>query len=149
MAGETQTTTTVKTPNGTSVEVLLRSPDFTTEEKKSMDAEIKSLYPNAIKLRTASIKYNCHSYAWYSQSSNNKYWMNDPSAYMTDGSYTRALRMITGLKGCTFSKTHSVIVSKVDGMEVSKVKSKWGAYGLYEHHPNYSPYIDPVIAYYY
>ena len=39
---------------------------------------------------------------------------------MTDGSYTRAPLLIVGLKGCTFSKTHSVIVSEVDSMGVSK-----------------------------
>ena len=29
----------------------------------------------------ATVKYNCHSYAWYSQAINNQYWINNPQKY--------------------------------------------------------------------
>lgn len=37
----------------------------------------------ATRRATPTVKYNCHSYAWYSQSTANKHWMNSPSKYMS------------------------------------------------------------------
>ena len=60
-----------------------------------MDSYVDNTYYTASVERTATTNYNCHSYAWYSTSSSNTYWMNDPSAYMTDGSYTKRTGNIT------------------------------------------------------
>ena len=48
---------------------------------------MKDNYPNATKLREATTNYNCHSYAWHLQTLPNVFWINDPSPYMTDGSW--------------------------------------------------------------
>ncbi|NCE63148.1 hypothetical protein D1159_00785 [Pseudoflavonifractor sp. 524-17] len=42
-----------------------------------------------MRLSRATPSYNCHSYAWYSQSISNNYWINDPKPYMNDGSYSK------------------------------------------------------------
>ena len=45
-----------------------------------------TLVSEATRIAPSSSKYNCHSYAWYMQSTSNPYWMNDPSSYYTDWS---------------------------------------------------------------
>lgn len=84
------TSTTVKTPKGSSVSVTVFSSDFTASQKTAYNNEFKNSWPNATFVSTSTRMYNCHSYAWYSSSTSNKYWMNDPSKYMSDGSYKNA-----------------------------------------------------------
>lgn len=57
------------------------------QEANAANQSMLSTYPSARLLRSANPSDNCHSYAWYSTSSSNKYWINDPTAYTTDGSY--------------------------------------------------------------
>ncbi len=45
-------------------------------------------YPNAEKLSEPTYRYNCHSYAWYSQDTEtNDLWIDYPSQFYEDGSY--------------------------------------------------------------
>ena len=46
-------------------------------------------YPNAICYGVPTTMYNCHSYAWRN-ATNQQYWMDNPSAYWSDGSYKSA-----------------------------------------------------------
>lgn len=104
--------------------------------------QVKRTYPNATSLREENPAYNCHSYAWYSTSSGNLYWMNSPWAYMTDGSYTRTYSPTNGDKVCYESDDHSAIY-----IRSGVVHSKWGAMGVYQHAPNYSPYDASQLSY--
>lgn len=144
------TTAYVKTPNGTSVEVVRNRPEFTTPEKNAADKEIKNAYPNVTRLRSASNVYNCHSYAWYSTSATNNCWMNDPSAYINDGSY-KAVSVgyeKAGNKVYYNNGEHSAILKTVyEGpvypgrpWELLECTSKWGQYGLYNHRADDCPY---------
>lgn len=66
---------TITTPSGRTVSVLKwnpESPDMSQTTKDNLRNEYLRKYPNSILRREASYKYNCHSYAWYSQS-----WGND------------------------------------------------------------------------
>lgn len=84
----TALTTTVKTPKGTKVYVI-SDGYYGDKWAKAEDAEFKKKYPKATIIRSSDNRYNCHSYAWYNQGTNNRYWMNDPRAYVTDGSYAK------------------------------------------------------------
>lgn len=80
----------VSTPRNSSVLVWTYVDRMTTTQISAYHDEAARLYPNAIRLASATNYYNCHSYAWYSQNVNtNQYWMEDPSLYITDGSYCR------------------------------------------------------------
>lgn len=133
---------TVSTPYWNPVSVM-ELVDMSASEKASADAYMDSRYPNATRLRSATYKYNCHSYAWYSTSTSNVWWMNYPSYYMTEGSYTQTTAA-SGRKIFypTANLQHSGIISSV-GSYV-QVTSKWGAYGLYSHAENNCPYATPT-----
>ena len=78
------------TPRGSYVVVItISDAEFTAQQKEQISATYRKEYPQATIVASASKKYNCHSYAWYLSSTNNKYWMNDPSKYMSDGSYLK------------------------------------------------------------
>lgn len=135
---------TVFTPLLSMVEVY-ELEDMSSGDKNVMDNYMDSRYPNATRLRSATFKYNCHSYAWNSTSTSNKWWMDDPSAYMTDGSYSKT----TAAGGWKIFYTapgneHSGIISSVNGNTVL-VTSKWGAYGLYRHEDWDCPYLSPYL----
>ncbi len=63
----------VYTPNGSAVIVTWVTDELTSSEIAANDAYVRSLYPEATLLRSSTKKYNCHSYAWHSQSFNNHY----------------------------------------------------------------------------
>ena len=95
--------------------------------------------PRATRISDASPKYNCHSYAWYSQSTSNPYWMENPYKYIEDGSYIRTGSVRVGdcvLYGAIDAPEHSAYVVS----SAILVRSKWDWKGVYEHAPNYGPY---------
>ncbi len=136
---------TVYTPRGTAVYALYdksQSDALNTEAYlKDSYAYYKKVYPGATKVADYNIKYNCHSYAWYSPTTSNKYWIDDPSAYMTDGSYISKDPAV-GDKVYYSINDHSGIVTYVgqgSGAGVT-VKSKWGEFGLNIHNIRDCPY---------
>ncbi len=130
----------VYTPKNSEISVFERV-DMTASDKTYLDELIDSAYPNATRLRSATFKYNCHSYTWYSTSNNNSWWMDDPNKYMSDRSYNKLSSPATGLK--VFypmpGNQHSGIISSVNGGNVTVV-SKWGKAGLYSHLEDDCPY---------
>lgn len=148
---------TVKTPKGSNVpEVYKRSPELTTAEKNNLNNAMASTYPRAKRIAQPTVKYNCHSYAWYSRSTSNPYWIgykNAPSIYTTDGSYKRnSGTPRSGMKAWYNYGEHSGICigSKLEySQQVHYVESKWGMAGVYEHPYSYSPYTSANIRFYY
>lgn len=139
------TTHTLYTPKGTSVLVYAFLNEIPSSEIIQMDQKMESDYPAAVRLDSATNKYNCHSYAWYLASPENTYWMNDPSAYYTDGSYVESVGNVGDII-CYFSNSganlHSgIVIERNSGVSngicgdsnLVTVRSKWGSYGLYEH----------------
>lgn len=145
----------VYTPNGSPVPAYYDiTPEFTPAEKLAYKNNVASTYPNATFLRDATQKYNCHSYAWHSTSTSNKYWVDDPSEYWEDGSYD-----YTGYRPGSNSGNkmfyrygdHSAImISYESHLRYSGVlcRSKWGPGPLMEHKANYCPYNYGYIDFY-
>ena len=141
---------TVTTPKGTKVEVENQSSivDWSAAEKSSLNSQCLAAYPTATKVRDATKKYNCHSYAWYSTSASNYYWMSDPSPYTTDGSYQKTSSSSNGNKVYwqeeiygTFYPEHSgILADNLKNNPYISCNSKWGQLGLYNHPLDDCPY---------
>lgn len=148
------TYTYVSTPKGSKVLVVERGEELSADEIASNHKWVKDNYPSATRLGSSTTKYNCHSYAWYSQSTSNKYWMVSPLAYINDGSYLSAPSPVKNNRMIWFTNgepTHSAIVQSVLSGPVNMnygytdlviVNSKWGQLGLYRHNGMNSPYWD-------
>lgn len=141
----------VYTPNGSQVQARYGYTwsdwGMTSGDAMTAHNAVKSAYPNAVEITNANPSYNCHSYAWHQQSSLNNYWISDPSAYMTDGSYS-ASTPVAGRK-ITYKQNgilkHSGVVEVVGPTtDTTYVTSKWSWYGLFYHKVNDCPYY--VIA---
>lgn len=112
-------------------------------------------YPSTVLVASVSPKYNCHSYAWYSQLTSNKYWISDPSVYIHDGSYSatttaaignKVIYVNTSLADCI---EHSgIIASLQSGNTPVRVTSKWGYNALFTHDINDCPYVGNNINIY-
>ena len=144
----TQAKTYVYTPKGTAVEYVTRTCSHSSSDyHATLDQQCVKDYGVTL-VASGSCKYNCHSYAWHSQSANNK-WINNPSAYMTDGSYKKvtsginssSVNVVSGDKVfygsvSNLSSSHSAVVtSSATGSPLGtrKVKSKWGSLGVFSH----------------
>lgn len=127
------------------VEAWKFSPDYTAAEKREITRQLALDFPNAEKIGDPTFNYNCHSYAWYKQSTSNTVWIPSAEPYTKDKYYTEYDERIprSGMKGYYKNGIHSAVSigPRTDnGMQVHYVKSKWGPAGLYEHAYSYGPY---------
>ncbi len=107
---------------------------YTPDDIIIADKYIADLYPSFTKISSASSKYNCHSYAWYSTSTTNTYWIDDPSPIYSNTSYWTfwqvPMRTITSGDRITFwnnsSLQHSAVI-----YSSTQCTSKLGHYGVY------------------
>ena len=118
----------------------------------AINTSVSSLYPNATKLRDASHKYNCHSYAWYNRNISNYIWIDYPLNFKTDGfsiTTTWATGDIVLYTENGGDDIHSAVIISTDGTQAGTiVDSKWGQAGLYRHSLNYCPYTNYSITVY-
>lgn len=135
---------TVYTPRGSAVSVEIR-PEIPDGLRASLDEEAITRHPNATLIYSSTGKYNCHSYAWYSNSTLNSYWMKDPSKYMSDGSYTRVQKINLASKVYYTSTNHSARVYDAEGSSINNayVISKWGNGPVMVHKVYDCPYTYP------
>lgn len=137
----------VYTPNGTQVVCETYTCSHSQSSFHSdMDNSAVLVYGVTL-ISGGSCRYNCHSYAWYSSSTSNTMWINNPSAYMSDGSYycvlsnmsSNSSSVYSGDKICygnNSSPAHSAIVSSSSSSTALSnryVKSKWGNAGVFSH----------------
>jgi hypothetical protein len=132
---------TIYTPNGTAVAVV-ELEEYSQSYLDYLDNLVITTYPQATFVSSSTRKYNCHSYAWYSSSTSNTWWMDDPSAYMTDGSYTRVYSALSASKVHFPIGNHSMRIYDAysNSLRYATVISKWGAGPVMIHNPFYSPY---------
>ncbi|MBQ4429611.1 MAG: hypothetical protein II871_07545 [Clostridia bacterium] len=104
------------------------------------------IYTSASIVAQPSPKYNCHSYAWHSQSTaTNKYWIDYPDVYLNDGSYSMVTVPTFGTRVTYFTNTygyytHSGIIWTPVVVINKKVTSKWGKSALFTHNVDDCPY---------
>ena len=150
--------TYVLTPSGRSVTAVL---GYTWSEKITVPAGLTleqhlanihnnylTSYPGIYSVMTENPSYNCHSYAWHDRSASNSYWINDPTRYVTDESYSASSAslndIVTYREGSIY--VHSGVVTGFSSGRVM-VTSKWGALRGYVHTVSNCPYIvDSGIA---
>jgi hypothetical protein len=139
--------TTVSTPKGTKVPVYVISTleEMSAVEINAWNAKTKAAYPKATFISSSTRKYNCHSYAWYWQSSANNAWMSSPKSYWTDGSYLGYCSATppSGSKVNYPNGDHSAI-----SLGGGYVQSKWGQGPLMKHPVGYGPSIYNMSCYY-
>jgi len=131
----------VTTPNGTSIPVRILTGNSPPSIIQSNNQWVETHYPNATRLGDSTRVYNCHSYAWYSQSPTNNTWMNSPGddAYWLDGSYqpwSDSQPPVAQLRWSWANDDHSGIEAEIAG----DIRSKWGQLPLMYHRWDYSPY---------
>jgi hypothetical protein len=161
------------TPLGTKIQVRQR-PELSAAEIARFNAEVDAAFPNATRETSATNRYNCHSYAFYSTSNtSNTYWMNrwwedlsDPahpiyypnvSRYWTDGSYKRwnpPLIYFSNMKIVYWTGEPWDDPAPMDhsGIEVGTtgyIRSKWGQNGRMYHHWDYCPFAMGDVRHYY
>lgn len=142
---------TITTPNGSKVEVEMC--EYNGDRwANAVTMETKKDYPNVKILAKADNRYNCHSYAWYQQSTSNPYWLNNPMSFIADGSFKETTRIVKNDKIIWAVKTgrpyieHSGVVKGQDKNGVVVV-SKWGQGPLVQHLDSYSPYVNKTYIY--
>lgn len=145
--GETVEPAVVYTCKNNPVSAVKRTGTFEADELQEMKTDI-SHYPTLVMLNAATISYNCHSYAWYSQNvDTNDYWISDPGSFLTDGTYVQLGGWETGDRIVYFRNgiaEHSGIITAVNGNTLYDitVTSKWGKNVLCEHRGDDCPYVE-------
>jgi hypothetical protein len=142
----TDNNTTIYTPRGSAVAAINMTTELTSAQISSNNNYVASNYPNATRLRNASRKYNCHSYAWYDQGTGNSKWINSPGddRFWTDGSYIPNSNVgQAGRKVSYRNDDHSAIT-----VNATVFESKWGQLPLMRHNYNYTPYNSSALYYY-
>ena len=134
----------VYTPCGSVVDVFERTDYLTAEDIEAERNYVRTCYPNAYIVGEATVSYNCHAYAWSVSEGGEKYWMNDPTPYMTDGSYTLTNSIDPkATKIFYYGGNHSAVKSS-GGYFISK----WGTSCLVRHTPDDCPYDTRNLRYY-
>ena len=123
----------------------IRGEELSSSEITSINESYDTAYPNATRLRSATTNYNCHSYAWYSQSTSNIYWINYPESYLNDGTYIQSTYAVGDIIVYFYpngTPSHSGIITGKSSNTLAglTVTSKWGMAGLYSHAGNHCPY---------
>lgn len=160
------------TPRGTAVDASVTVGELTAGEQSAATA-VKKKYSalGAVCLEEASLRYNCHSYAWVERDTElTSGWVDSVGAFIQDGSYVRIAEPEVGCI-VVYYQTMSIdlVTIHADGSETSEsiiylrslshsgvvtavptgsrqlsditVESKWGRAGLFRHKGDVCPYV--------
>lgn len=156
------TTCYLHTPNGTAILAynFTSDTDYSSSEKADAKESCLAAYPNATYVGEATIKYNCHFYAWFFYgcplSNSALRWVNDPLAFVTDGSATykgktpsaKSQKCIYYSSSSYSSATHSAVVVSYTSSTSYKLQSKWGQLCLMKHSKSDCPYTSSYLKFY-
>lgn len=143
------TISNVKTVFGKDIEACIVA-EMSADEMEQIIDDCVTQYPNAILRGSATRDYNSHSYAWYSQSLENNYWIN----YITQSGIYQLSKYWTSdlYESCSESEAEKIYYSDGDHSAIKlsngNYLSKWGQGPLMEHSPTYCPYIQTNMEYY-
>ena len=160
------------TPRGTAVDASVTVGELTAGEQSAATA-VKKKYSalGAVCMEEASLRYNCHSYAWVERDTElTSCWVDSVGAFIQDGSYVRIAEPEVGCI-VVYYQTMSIdlVTIHADGSETSEsiiylrslshsgvvtavptgsrqlsaitVESKWGRAGLFRHKGDVCPYV--------
>lgn len=160
------------TPRGTAVDASVTVGELTAGEQSAATA-VKKKYSalGAVCMEEASLRYNCHSYAWVERDTElTSCWVDSVGAFIQDGSYVRIAEPEVGCI-VAYYQTMSIdlVTIHADGSETSEsiiylrslshsgvvtavpagsrqlsaitVESKWGRAGLFRHKGDVCPYV--------
>lgn len=128
---------TINTANNRSVEVCTPHRNLTQSEITNINEQLSS-YGNTLLYSPSSV-YNCHSYAWYSCSSSNPYWIMDISEFLLDGACSAIninsiqVNDIVVYLDDSGNELHSGVVQSISSSGDLTIRSKWGQAGVYIH----------------
>lgn len=114
-------------------------PDMTETQADTVLASL-GLLAKVIKLQPPTNRYDCHGFTFLSGAA----WIDDDEvdAILSANGYTNTAAPTVGdivIYRVGANIKHSGIVITVSGTTVTKIHSKWGRAGLYEHAPNDVP----------
>lgn len=151
--------TSIETPEGREVEVEeFVDLDLTQRDLDNIKKDLAIYLSHVYTIGQPTKRYNCHSYAWYSQDfSTNYYWMDSPVPYFDlvmegEASHEESdgdIGDIIVYFNSNNSPIHSgIVVNTVNGTsngvcgdaDLKIVQSKWGAAYLYTHRGDVCPY---------
>ena len=147
------TATTVYTPKNTPVAATHNrtwtDSGFTYNQALAVHYAYQQAYPSISVIASVHPGYNCHAYAWYSQSLTT-YWIPNPTAYITDGSYSSS-SCINGRKVTYYTSSegyiHSgIVATATSSYSTTRIISKWGVLGLYNHYVDDCPYYSSGVT---
>jgi len=145
----------VTTPRGVNVQAFeWVSGDYNANQRQQINSLVKYVYPDVQIVGDPTTKYNCHSYAWYSQSTANRFWINNPTAYFSGTNRSYNLIINSHLGYIPSSATTGAKVYYVNGDHSAIVwtrelfLSKWGTGPVVAHRPYQDPYSPTSFSYY-
>lgn len=152
LTAKAESYTYVYTCKGNAVPATIYGELLDSANKTSTNNYYDAAYPNATRLRDSTTNYNCHSYAWYSQSTSNIYWIPAPESFLNDGTYlqtTYAVGDIIVYYNSNGIPSHSGIITGKSSNTLAglTVTSKWGSAGLYSHPGNHCPYSNGTFSF--
>ena len=134
----------VYTPGGKKVEAKEWEPgdqELTEAEKIAYQGKYLAQYPNAKFLAPATWKYNCHSFAWYSTSSANRYWITQiQKSYLLESTKMSTLTTDTRVTYLNNNGIYDHSAIRLSGDASGLVSSKWAQGPAYQHAVHYCPF---------
>ena len=132
--------TNVKTQGQVNVPAYSAIYDYSSDDKSLIISEMYEAYPGIEILGEPTGRYNCHSYAWYSDTTYNPYWIYNVEIYTNDvhtvivsnANANARPGDIVVYYGINSSIVHSAIIAQINETEVI-CRSKWGPLALCEH----------------
>jgi len=113
----------------------LTSSDWNSTQKASIRAVDQATYPNNVFMSDASLKYNCHAYAWLITQGGIERWMDSPGDDAFFSEYIEVPQS-EATKVSYGSEDHSAITTGTTDLFISK----WGSGCLWQHSKYDSPY---------
>ena len=144
------------TPQGTWVEFIPNGTfighwSTTAEAQEELADSYLNMYSSAEKLRDIDPTYNCHSFAWFCQETENHVVIENPYPYICDGSYLSGSTKVNSIilyenqnyvAGNENRYVHSArVYSLPSGTTPTVVISKWDCNCLFRHEVNDCPYV--------
>ena len=128
----------VQTNGQVDVNVYMAERPLHYSERQEILLEMKRDYPYVERIGAPTSAYNCHSYAWYSASEDNPYWIVDVDVYINDV-HTDQISKEDCRAGDIIvyydeqeQPVHSAVVTEIDGIRIMCI-SKWGVGHLCRH----------------